>query len=64
MSIIDGLLIVLLLLLQGTYSSGTTTACTVCPAGSHCPSTDIDLPIPCASGTYAEEGQVVGFYRA
>ena len=54
--------VLLLLSLQGTYSSGNATSCVVCPAGSYCPSTDIDLPISCATGTYAEEGQTVSFY--
>ncbi|KAF0717142.1 hypothetical protein As57867_002460, partial [Aphanomyces stellatus] len=40
---------------NGSYSLALASACTVCPAGSYCPTTT-NLPIPCPSGAYSVAG--------
>ena len=41
----------------GTYSSGSQTSCTSCPAGSACPSTTQAVVDTCDAGTYSTGNQ-------
>lgn len=41
---------------KGTYSSGATDTCTMCPAGSKCTSRVTEEPTQCAPGTYSNAG--------
>lgn len=38
------------------YSLAGSQTCTLCPAGTYCPSEATELPLPCSSGQFASPG--------
>ena len=47
------------LCLQGSYSVGSQTVCTPCPAGEACPHTDTNQTVTCSPGEYSVGSQTV-----
>ena len=45
--------------LQGSYSVGSQTSCTPCPAGEACPNTNSNETITCLPGEYSVGSQTV-----
>ena len=42
---------------SGTFSNGSQSACTVCPAGFACPDTTAAIYMECEPGTYSDTGE-------